>query len=320
MLCSVCKKTISRTKKGVKCSSCRETFHALCVNISDAVLEDINKNDLSWSCSSCKRSSTTNNSVAINSEDDSDDDFADIKKSMDLFSLELKALRLNQTEFSNSLDSINQKFDNFIKLTKIVENQGVQIKQLEEENFKLNKQVTTISNRLEILEDNTYKANLILHGIPDDSDEVTQVKVEQVLKALEVSSCIREIKNITRVHHNKKVLNDDSINPILIECDNILTKKKIFDAVKAKKIILDRNLFITDLGFNTHSGKLDFFVTDHLTKFKQNLLFKARQLKADKVVQFVWVQINSILAKKTVNSKIIKIYSDESINKLRNSI
>lgn len=62
MQCIKCAKQLTRTKKGVNCSTCDGMFHVSCGQISEALFKSIENGSSDWRCLSCRN---TNNRKSI---------------------------------------------------------------------------------------------------------------------------------------------------------------------------------------------------------------------------------------------------------------
>lgn len=136
-----------------------------------------------------------------------------------------------------------------IQTTAITENISSMIdeklKPLTEENIALKKEVNELKSKIQGMDRETRKNNLILHGLPETEENNTQL-METVLSTLNTVSNATEMDNwdrweVSRAHRLGKK-NEKSSRPILISLTLIWRRAEL---LKNKKN-LPKNIYITE--------------------------------------------------------------------------
>lgn len=164
--------------------------------------------------------------------------------------------------------------------------------------------IQTISSENKILKQNVVELESRIVLLESDINIIQQkdLKNKFIITAnenLEPKAITRNIGNILNV----PIINE---NIILIKVDDIQIKSSIMDALKRNGPILSEQLNLPH-----HTSKV--YIKEYLTEYNSNLLNKASVLKSDFSFKYVWFKNNSVWARETDSSNIIRIKSPKEL-------
>lgn len=232
-----------------------------------------------------KESSTSKEKNFSNEKEDSKIYIKDIfQKVIQIFD----QVKKDNEEMKLSLNFIAQKYDN--QCNKLEDMKNI-LKQVCDENKELKKEVSSLKNRLNILEQEQKDKNLIINGINYEDNENLIEKVSQVFTKLNVDS--HNIREASRLGKNKQN------SPILVQLQNRKIKNEILQKRKKKG-----QLTALECGFTKNRN---IYINEDLT-LENQLLFKiARKLRFEGKLKYTWIVDGKIFVKKTEESNAIKI-------------
>lgn len=316
MNCAYCTKKLVHNQVQVQCNNCEEWVHQKCTTLSKNEIKDIQKKKIIWKCEECdEEGRDTENEDSDNEEsDESEDDGSQTKKKSPTKSkISPKAKVKNQTKNKISLEDLFEKINYVIdqndKLHKKIDAQEKEskelkkdIKKLKEEHQLLKKEVYHLKNNKNTNEQDKLKNNLMISGLSlaENSENELKETVVKIGKKMKVNVQEEEI-TCAIVGKEKKQLK--------VTFSNYETKEKI---MKAKK---DQTLKANELGFEQDHI---IFLNHDLTVDNQKLLKKAREAKVQLKYKFAWYSNGKIFLRKTENSKIVHISSEDILEDLIN--
>ncbi|PZC70879.1 hypothetical protein B5X24_HaOG214688 [Helicoverpa armigera] len=186
--CDTCELPVKHIEK-IICSNCDKVYHHLCVNLSASAFKRLSKLKRSaWNCPSCLSKQPSDKSQSDNMVDSSDDEenkMNDIRRIIrdeirNTMRREVKSmigeLRSEMNDIRKQLDELKQSssFDisqvNDLK----AEFRNVQTEntELRSRNCEMEKTVAQLTARLNSLDQSMRDANLEIHGLPENKNEV----------------------------------------------------------------------------------------------------------------------------------------------------
>lgn len=104
---------------------------------------------------------------------------------------------------------------------------------------------------------------------------------------------------------------NQSSRPIVIKLSSIEAKKKLLQIRRIKK-----EIYTSDIDINNKPRRL-LLISEQLTKANQELLYQARSLRGENGFKFIWSSNGQILARHKQNTKVIRIFDTDHVNRLK---
>lgn len=186
---------------------------------------------------------------------------------------------------------------------------------LERETQEDKKYILLLENRIEDIQRENRKANIVLNNVPVKKEENKEDLMDIVLSFTSAIGCPlnkASIKDIYRVRPKKQ---DMVRAPIIFETASTLIKSEIMKLTKSFNYKNQTKLRAKHLGFKT-SEDTPIFVTEHLTTKGSRLYYLARDVAKSKKYKFCWTSYGKIYIRKNENSSIITIYNEAQIQQL----
>lgn len=324
----------------VKCNNCKKAFHFACVALSD------HERGTVWYCPMCVPKNKKNDNTLAGSgnnitfraqkrqafsspEQDKSVPITsaeirnivqDVIKSemrellVDLtfnITSELKTLKQDICEVKQSMDFINNQYEDFMKENKATKEV---VKELQKENCNLKNNIDQLNGRLNQLEQHARSNNIELQCIPENKNENLVSIVTQIGKTIGYAVTEENILNCTRIAK----MNRDSARPrsIIVQLssprvrDGYLAAAISFNKLKKN---LSEKLNAEYLGFNEGTP---IFVTEHLSPANKALHAATRQRAKANGYKYVWVRGGRIYARKSENDEFLHIKDSTYLDKL----
>ena len=170
---------------------------------------------------------------------------------------------------------------------------------------KIPKDITELTSKFDEFEQLQYVKNVQIVGLPENENEhedkpkIVKIACDTFGMSLKLS----DIETTTRMGKQKQ-------DP---------TKHRDVIAKFVKKSTRDQFYENRKLTITNEDPKLNIYVNDHLTKFRQHLLYVARKLYKSKKVQAAWSQAGNILIRKTENGPVLPIHSHDDLAEFQQS-
>lgn len=264
----------------VRCASfkCSNRYPGTFLTLSP----DILNGNLFWFCDTCKKDLISNRVICNNV----------------ITEIEPET-QLNLNTVVNNVSPVNSKAPKLDGLTDIIYDIGTQVSYLATDCQELRQQ-------LDVVEAHSKKRNIEITGVPFRSNEKIIDIYLRICTLLEIdqdTSCINRIYRIKpSINNNKK--------SIIVEFkeqsmrDIFLSKAKVY-----------KNLLLANLGFS--ETNLRFFVNEHLTRLKKNILYRLKLHKEDIKFDRLWVNRGQIYVR--FSDKVVNVASRETLNSLLRS-
>lgn len=285
MLCLVCNEDIFQWDD-IKCLKCKKYLHFSCGGMRETNFRKLaGANKEKWCCAKCK-------SMIINTG---------IRQEVD------SSVGSNETlaNLTESVKFMSNQFDNFGKqLSKVlnfIKELKEENKSLKETNCKLKVDISSLTKKINVLEQNAIISNVEIIGVPEQKNE----------------NCVEVVQNIaTKLGVKLSVLNafrmyskySDRLKKIIAKINSSEDKQQLMDFAKKRK------LSTKHLNENWENGNI--FINNELTAFNRDLFYKTRMFAKSNNFKFVWFKDLKIFLKKDENSKAYIVQDDLDLSKL----
>lgn len=217
------------------------------------------------------------------------------------FLLKLQESGIDVAELKKEVVSLQLSAEHLNELVEDLRNQNVT---LVNEKKQLKTQNDSLSRKVEELEQYSRMSNVEIKGFPCSQGEDCSAIVKMIREKAGCPILPADLDIVYRVPTRSK----DKINIIARFCSRTKKSDYISKARKAK-------LCASDLGI-TGGTNAPVFINDHLTPSNQVLFFKTLTLKKEKNWMFLWTDNCQIKARKTTNSRVLRIRDDFDLTKI----
>lgn len=206
-------------------------------------------------------------------------------------------LRVDLTSVKNTVGKMETKLEDVVSLTQATYRNQKDIEMLKKENNRLRSDMS----RLETV---CRQNNVVITGVPEMPNENLQKLILSITGALGCSLERSQICKYTRFRSK-----GGKQKPILVVLNNYYTKNELLTRFKHKKQLIGSEIGL-DASVKIHIG-------EHVNSYHQKLMYLAKQkLISIGKYKYLWIQNGDVLIRKTCTSKIVKIKSEDDINKL----
>lgn len=224
----------------------------------------------------------------------------------------LKEMRKDMNENSNKIALRLDKVEQFIY--KELETLKLEIKSLKKENETLKKtclelknenqnaygQIDKIEGDMHEMQQYSRNRNIEIVGIPLTEKEDILKVTEKLASVLNVTY---ETKDISAVH---RLPSRNGKNPnIVVQFVSRFKRQEWLVASKGRKLNAKQ--------LSTHLKDSNIYVNEHLTPYNKTLLGRARGLRKESVVDFVWCKEGKIFVRKKDGDKAVLIKRMEDL-------
>ncbi|BES92436.1 conserved hypothetical protein [Nesidiocoris tenuis] len=330
MSCNLCESDLGsphNKKKTAVCYGCKKSWHIRCIS-STKERENYQKLKIEsrsqWRCNTCKTAKLAAVGAISDEPDGSEHECSDsdgtgriLAKPGDgsdtqQLASDIKALlktvnKINVkvdkipsiehqlSEMSTSLDFMNEKYEAFLSDMKVLQEK---VTTLNTENRNLKETVAVLQLKVDHLEQDTRKANIELHCIPETPNE----NCAEIVKS--VGNLIgRQIS--PKFAHRVGVHQRGQPRVILAGTESSTERENFVNAARKNKD------YLRSTKLHTSWPDARFFVNENLTSYRKQLLRRTKDIAKEKGVQFVWTRDFKILTRKEENAK-VKIISNET--------
>ncbi|CAH0551092.1 unnamed protein product [Brassicogethes aeneus] len=247
-LCLVCARVLNKTQLRIQCVECKEWVHETCTELAKKATTTKGKG-ANWSCPRCKEAPLNEEPQGDESESGSEPESGAEEESS------------NQSRKMNDLEQENKRLKKDIKELKVMQSQLQ--KQSEHNNHEINK---TKQAKLE--------KNLIIVGMKKSDDNDYKKLVKRLGDVCNVKIGDGEIEYVQKLEKNDE-------KPIVkVALTSIEAKEKLLTAYKSKK-----GLKQEEIG---QQGSDYIYINHDMTLENQSLFKKARSLKKEIDIKYVW--------------------------------
>lgn len=292
--CIHCKKKVATSLDCIKCGS---SYHPSCA----AQAKVLNPENKVCCCLKSKKSVV---SEQENSSKDNNMDEKRIKNVLkDLLNEHLtpfkKTVQSDLVEIKKSLQFVSDGFDEQKEtINKLLD----EIKSLRNQNQKLEKRVQELEDRVNFSEQQEKEKNLIISGIPKQTDSQTDEPKKVVKKVLSAIQAGVNEDEILETYYVSKRENA----PIVIKFKNKVSKQKVQIRIKQLK-----GIKVNECGLVGENKNIYF--NDDLTKKNQYLFKIAREHKQNHKCKSAYVLNGRIYLRKDDNTEPIRVRNESDL-------
>ncbi|XP_078356598.1 uncharacterized protein LOC144641468 [Oculina patagonica] len=169
---------------------------------------------------------------------------------------------------------------------------------LQGEVYDLGKRVRNLEVDHDALEQYTRKFNVEVHGIPEHEGENLSDIIIQIGQKISVDITHQDIDIVHRLYRKPP-----AVRPIIVRFSSYKKKREFYQGRFHLKDINTSDIIESA----QHSIDARIFINENLTQWRQELLAKARKMKKAKKISRVWTVDGKIFARKTEESRPVKI-------------
>ncbi|XP_022188177.1 uncharacterized protein LOC120356269 [Nilaparvata lugens] len=256
-----------------------------------------------WLCDICKA-----NKKLENKDDTSGAVTQDFMKQ--LFDEKFGSLSKQMRELQGDVAGMSGLLDEALKNITDLQNENKKLiknfASIEADNANLKTRVSVLENKINEMEQYSRRMNIQIDGIPVTQGEKVDDIVEKLGNLLEVASPIESVLSMHRVPS----INAKKCQPIIVQFSNPMQRRKWLEAYRKK-----RDVTSTDLN-PVLQPKTNIYINEHLTRENKTLLAATKAVAKERGYQFVWVRQAKIYVRKEHNSKAVRIFTHDGLQKL----
>lgn len=212
-------------------------------------------------------------------------------------------IRDQNIDIRTSIEFISKNYEDLIQ----------KIDKLEAERNGSLRYIKTLENKIEQIERGQNCSRIEMRGIPRAESESKKSflrHVHNMGKALNVSLQPNDIRNVYRINTKS-----DKIKPIIVEFNSVVVKE---DILKSLKTFNRQN----KEKFNTIKLQIEgtpapVFISECLTAQTRKLFASARMFARDNCYRYCWTSFGRIYLRKSEGDKLIRVDSDQDLDKLK---
>lgn len=307
MSCSICSKKLGKQGYKLQCNICEDWFHKACVHVGEDEFKQVRAKKKTWACDQCAENEDSEASEESESGDTDDDNYGK-SNTIGKVSPLAKGTKSKVT-MEHLLEKINiviQQNDRMIKRITATEKENKRLKkemkELREEQERVRKDMQVIKMGKNTHDQQLLNRNVVISGLPIEKYDLEQLKktVQKVGAKLSVAMDDEDVR-CTKI-------GKDSGQRLRVEFVTEELKDRLMEAKRGK------NLNTKDLGLE---GDKHVYINHDLTAANQLLYKKAREVKKNLKYRYAWVSHGKVYLRKSDDSKIIRVKSEEFLNDLQ---
>lgn len=255
MLCPKCEQSCSG--KDIICAnpSCSICCHTACLGISCDIFKAVN---IFWFCDHCTNNLRSNkiirDKVSTNTQEHTQRPVSVSKSG--------NTDRESICDITASVENTSALSTSIKELSNVVFSLGSQISSLSLRNLNL-------ETKLDAIEFYSKRLEIEITGVPYSKQEDLPDIYQNICSLLRLPVGLNDITHITRV---KPYDNSNTRKPIIIGFRNKSIRDQFLHSAKTCP-----NLTLINLGFDIPNYR--FFINEHLTSLKKNILYKVKRLR-----------------------------------------
>ncbi|CAG9814610.1 unnamed protein product [Phaedon cochleariae] len=286
--CERCTSSVNAKSPGLQCiGRCQKFYHGKCVGLSKQDVSNFLVPGAYWACPDC-RDKTNERSSVITMEGNEKDEADSVPLSVTLIlkdiQLNLKSLNNKYEDVMESVNFCSNQISTFEKAMNQLNEKIATIEKINRENVNLKSELTRLTTKVDILEQQTRSNNIEIQGVPQKSNENL---VNILAKIGEHIQCPILPQDVDTVHRVAQHPSSDQQQPksIVVKFLSKLKRDSILAATKnirrAKNDTNSPGIVIENI-----SNKL--FINEHLTNKLKLLLKNTKQAAKSNNYKFVW--------------------------------
>ena len=281
----------------VKCMGCNADLHYSCAGVKKSVYTSKSlDNKAKFRCGSCKKGDTP-----PVPKSDIPFDFSLFRGLIDDLKAEIRGIREDfREDIRESLKQIREEL--FTELKSLKE----EVSDLKKKCEVKEAEVVSLQSNVNKLEQSTRNKNLIIDNIEQLEGEDVEDIVIKLGGLLHINLKREDIETAHRLPSRK----NKHAPKILVQFNSRKLRDEIVSARRQAANITSNTL----IGGKIHTR---IYISEHLTRFYNELLWQCKVRAKEKNYKFVWYKSSKILVQKDENSKeVIKVFSFADISKL----
>lgn len=290
--CLTCNSSITKTNSGIACTQCKKSFHWNCGNISDKVIQDSAAGRiLQWKCNQCGTRKSTQATV----KQSHNDTLTETPNNLQAIQRIDSVVRDMQTYF-------NEKFGELQEISKILNDYGSRIKQIEEDNKILRYGNNELNVRVDNIEQAALMNSLEINGVPlGDPDNAEEI-VLKIAATMVYPLSNEDWSNIYRHYRQTK---QDRPPSIIVFFKDMAKRDGFLSAARAH-----RGISTAKIGLNGSDNLI--YVNEHLTNSRKKIFYTAKNFKSNNNYKYLWTKNGKIYLRKNDDSQAINVnfYTD----------
>lgn len=177
-----------------------------------------------------------------------------------------------------------------------------------ENQIKMKGDLTAVNIQIETLKQHSLSSEIVINGIPDKLLE-KEILIQTINKIFNLIDC-KEVNywDYRSVFLMKKKSNSSGFTPVCLQLCSTAHKNLLIKNQKLKGPVLLQQVDTT----LSDSDIRKIVIKDRLTPYFSELMKEAFMFKAKFNYKYVWFK-DTVLIKKTDNSKIVRIFSKEDL-------
>lgn len=197
------------------------------------------------------------------------------------------------SELKKSMQFLSDSFeDQKTQFKKTLE----EVKQLKDENNRLNEKVVIMEEKLNQIEQREKEKNMVVSGIPKQNEELAET-MKKVFEALKVPIKDGDVQEIYRLNNTK----EDA--PILLKLKTTLIKSELMAKIRESK-----GLKLNECSLSGGRGSIYF--NEDLTRQNQLLFKKVREIRKEKKYYRAYVSNGKVYLRKGESDRPVRIRSE----------
>ncbi|XP_077869665.1 uncharacterized protein LOC144361673 [Saccoglossus kowalevskii] len=208
-------------------------------------------------------------------------------------------------EVQKSVNFMNSFFEEFKKEMNALRNEN---KSLREQLITTERKLNGAQNEIESLQQYTRRNNLIIQGMPEKEDEITDDIVAQVAEAVGVHVSEHDIDISHRHPHNR----EPATSNIIVRFTRRTVRNQLYKAKKNMHTKTTSDLGIA--GLRDTNNKI--YINEQLTEKGKRLFHEANIKRKAAKWKYLWTNNGMILARKESGSLDVKISSLQDVQRI----
>lgn len=339
MNCSRCMLPVS---DAVSCSSCRGNLHYACAGVAETTYRKMSADKkAAWRCVTCRRSPTPDPDTMSGENQSShgiptgtpsnemQQGFATVLKKIDDLRADFSSLKSDVGQCKDGIKNIETKMNNmetrFSDLEDRVatlEKKGDLVSKLRVDLNTATSIISTLQEHCDTREQYSRMNNIELSGLPFSKGENLISILQNIYTVVGLKyeeqhiDCVQRVRRFPTGGVSDDVRVEDGESPnarapaVIIKFTRRIYKDQLLSAVRAR-----RGITTSSIGIN--GPALNLYLGDHLTPASKMLLKRARELKKDNKLAYLWVRDCKILARRSESSKVMVINKNFDFNKIK---
>ncbi|XP_026313609.1 uncharacterized protein LOC113225508 [Hyposmocoma kahamanoa] len=223
---------------------------------------------------------------------------------------EFSPIKSQLNDLQKSVEFITQQYDDLLKTTNTIMDN---YKTIKSDTTHLSTTVTTLTERLNNLEQHLRETNLEIQGVPQRKDENIVEVIKKVADVVSFRLDDRDILNCTRVAS----MNKDSKRPraIVVKLCSTRRRDEFYSAVvRYNKAHSNSKLSSLSLGFGGDPSII--YISEHLSPVNKALHYATRIKVKELSYKFLWVRNGRIFVRKDEVSRFIHVKNQQTLDSL----